>query len=360
MAKFNHFLAGLKVLDLTQYLPGPMASLILADMGAEVLKIEPPSGDEMRQLGPRDKDGCPVFFGAINAGKTTRRMNLKDTAMRAEFLSLVRAAEVLMEGFRPGVMRRLGADWETLRDINPNLIYCSISGYGQNGPLAATAGHDGNYLATAGVLARNGDKAPIYFDPPVADSSGALYAVIAILGALQARRAGASGCHIDLALADVPMPLQLFQVADFGANGTVSDRNQTYLNGGAAYYRVYATADGRHLVLSAVEPKFWRNFCIAADRQDWIARHSDAIPQTELIRELDRYFADLSLADSLARFSGDCMISPVLKLDEALNTDHVRGRGLVRRGGAGDLQALFPAWIDGEPPATRPPLRSAG
>src|SRR5579872_7392970 len=114
MSKLNQFLAGLRVLDLTQYLPGPMASLILADMGAEVLKIEPPSGDEMRQLGPRDIDSNPVFFGAINAGKTTRRMNLKDAVMRAEFIGLVLAADVLMEGFRPGVMRRLGADWETL------------------------------------------------------------------------------------------------------------------------------------------------------------------------------------------------------------------------------------------------------
>ncbi|HLJ43843.1 MAG TPA: CoA transferase, partial [Candidatus Binataceae bacterium] len=207
------------------------------------------------------------------------------------------------------------------------------------------------------VLARNGDTAPTYFDPPVADTSGALYAVIAILGALQARRAGGTGCHIDLALADVPMSLQLFQVADFGANATVPGRNRTYLNGGAAYYRIYATADGRHLVLSAVEPKFWSNFCAAAGRLDWISRHGDPIPQHDLIRELEPYFADLNLADCLARFGGDCMVSPVLELDEALATDHVLERGIVRRAEAGDLQALFPARIDGEPPATRPPLR---
>src|SRR5579862_3151055 len=124
MSRLNHFLSGVRVLDLTQYLPGPMASLFLADMGADVLKIEPPAGDEMRRLGPRDVDGNPVFFAAINAGKTARRMDLKDPAMREEFLALVRGADVLLEGFRPGVMQRLGLDWEMLRKINPRLVLC--------------------------------------------------------------------------------------------------------------------------------------------------------------------------------------------------------------------------------------------
>ena len=361
MSKLNRFLTGLKVLDLTQYLPGPMAGLILADMGAEVIKIEPPAGDEMRRLGPRDAQGNPVFFAAINAGKSTRRMDLKDASIREQFVSLVRDADVLIEGFRPGVMRRLGIGWETLREINPKLVYCSMSGYGQEGPLASIAGHDGNYLAMAGVLARNGDTAPVFFDPPVADTSGALFAVIAILGALQARRAGGGGCHIDLALADIAMPLQLFQVADFGANGTVPGRRETYLNGGTAYYQIYRTADGRHVMLGAVEPKFWATFCGAAGRMEWIARHDEGVPQHDLIRELGSFFATLTFDQCLKRFAGpDCMLSPVLELDEALQTDHVRARGLVRRTANGDLQALFPAQVDGESPAGRPPLRPAG
>lgn len=361
MSKLNHFLKGLKVLDLTQYLPGPMASLFLADMGAEVTKIEPPSGDEMRRLGPRDAQGNSIFFAAINAGKRARYMDLKDSMARREFLALARDADVLIEGFRPGVMRRLGVDWETLQGINPRLIFCSISGYGQNGPLASTAGHDGNYLAMAGVLARNGDAAPVYFDPPVADTSGALFAVIAILGALQARQVGGAGCHIDLALADIAMPLQLFQVADFGARGTVPGRRETYLNGGAAYYQIYRTADDRHVVLGGVEPKFWTAFCTAAGRADWIARHDDTLPQHELIDELRSFFATLSLNRCLERFAGvDCMLSPVLELHEALQTDHLRARDLVRRAAHGELQALFPAQIDSESPASRPPLQSLG
>jgi alpha-methylacyl-CoA racemase len=347
-----------KVLDLSQYLPGPMASLILADMGAEVLKIEPPAGDEMQRLGPRDAEGKPVFYAAINAGKTVRRMDLKDAPTRDAFIALAREADVVIEGFRPGVMDRLGIGWATLRAVNPGLIFCSINGYGNNSPLSAVAGHDGNYLAMAGLLHRNGSAGPMFFDPPIADTSGALYSVVAILGAIHARRTGGRGCHIDLALADVAMPLQLFQVADFGANRTVPGPNETYLNGGAAYYNVYATADRRHVMLGAVEPKFWDAFCHAADRPDWIARHSEPLPQDELNQDVRSYFAALTFQQCLDRFGGsECMVSPVLDLGEALRTDHVRARGLVERAPDGTLQALFPARVDGESPASRLPAR---
>ena len=186
MSRLNQFLNGVKVLDLSQYLPGPMASLVLADMGADVLKIEPPAGDEMQRLGPRDAQGKPVFYAAVNAGKAARRMDLKNPQERDAFIALTRDADVLIEGFRPGVMDRLGIGWDVLRTVNPGLIFCSISGFGENSPLSAVAGHDGNYLAMAGVLHRNGAK---FFDPPIADTSGALYAAVAILGALHARRA---------------------------------------------------------------------------------------------------------------------------------------------------------------------------
>ena len=355
MSRLNQFLNGVKVLDLSQYLPGPMASLVLADMGADVLKIEPPAGDEMQRLGPRDAQGQPVFYAAINAGKAVRRMDLKNSQERDAFMELARDADVVIEGFRPGVMDRLGVGWDTLRAVNSGLIFCSINGYGNNSPLSAVAGHDGNYLAMAGVLHRNGAK---FFDPPIADTSGALYAVIAILGALHARHAGGGGCHIDLALADVAVPLQLFQVADFGANGTVPGPNETYLNGGAAYYNVYATADGRHIMLGSVESKFWAAFCRAANRPDWIARHDEPMPQHELKRNVQAYIGAMTLQQCVDRFgASDCMVSPVLDLGEAMRTDHVRARGLVERAPDGSLQALFPARIDGEAPSTRLPLR---
>jgi alpha-methylacyl-CoA racemase len=327
-------------------------------MGAEVLKIEPPAGDEMQRLGPRDAVGRPVFYTAINAGKTVRRMDLKDDQTRDSFLAMVRKTDVLIEGFRPGVMDRLGIGWNTLRAVNPGLIFCSISGYGENSPLAGAAGHDGNYLALAGVLHRNGNAAPTFFDPPIADTSGALYAAIAILGAIHARRDSGRGCHIDLGLADAAMPLQLFQVADFGVNGTVPGPNETYLNGGAAYYRVYATADRRHVMLGTVESRFWAAFCRAAGRPEWIARHAEPMPQHDLIRDVQSCFAALTSKQCLDRFGGsDCMVSLVLDLGEALATDHVRARGLVRRGSDETLQALFPVRIDGEAPSLRLPPR---
>ena len=361
-SRLGQFLRGVRVLDLSAFLPGPLASLLLADMGAEVLKIEPPGGDAMRALGPRDAAGEPVFHAAVNAGKTVRRMDLKDPAQRDELLRLVPGFDVLIEGFRPGVMARLGLGYEALRALNPGLIYCSLSGYGAAGPRALHAGHDANYLAEAGVLHRNGGADPMFFDPPLADVSGSLFGALAILGALRGRDADGhgdgQGCAIDIGLADTPMPLQLFQVAAYGAVGDMPQRRDTYLNGGAAYYQVYRTRDGRHVAVGAIEPKFWRTFCAAAGRPDWAARQDEALPQHALIAEVAAVLNGWTLAECQARFdSPDCCTSPVLDLGEALAAAQDNGRDLVRRAPDGALQALFPARIDGRPPECRPALR---
>jgi alpha-methylacyl-CoA racemase len=358
MSALNSWLEGVRVLDLSQYLPGPLATLFLADFGADVLKIESPRGDEMRNLGPRDGAGSAIFYESVNAGKTVRRMDLKQQESRDIFLQLVESADILLESFRPGVMARLGLDYATLAARNPRLVYCSLSGYGCGGPMEQAAGHDANYLAQAGILYRNGDEAPVYFDPPVADTTGSLFAVIAILGGLRGRDRTGRGCAIDIGLADVAVPLQIFQVADYGARGYSPSRNETYLNGGAACYRIYATGDGRHIALGAIEDKFWRRFCEAANRPEWIARAAESMPQEPLIADLAEFFALLTLAECVGRFAGaDCCFTPVLTVGEALESEHCRGRGLVRRGNAGDLQPLFPARVNGEPPATRPPAR---
>ena len=358
MSVLNTWLDGVRVLDLSQYLPGPLATLLLADFGADVLKIEPPRGDEMRNLGPRDGAGRAIFYESVNAGKTVRRMDLKQPAAREEFLQLVESADILLESFRPGVMARLGLDYATVTARNPRLVYCSLSGYGCGGPLEQVAGHDANYLAQAGVLYRNGNAAPVYFDPPVADTTGSLFAVIAILGALRGRDRTGRGCAIDIGLADVPVPLQIFQVADYGARGYSPSRNETYLNGGAARYRVYGTRDGRHVALGAIEDKFWRRFCEVADHPEWIARAAEPMPQAALISDLAAFFELFTLTECVARFAAaDCCLTPVLTVGEALESEHCRSRGLVQRSNAGDLQPLFPARINGKPPATRPPAR---
>jgi crotonobetainyl-CoA:carnitine CoA-transferase CaiB-like acyl-CoA transferase len=329
-------------------------------MGASVLKIEPPGGDELQTLGPRDRNGRPIFYNAINAGKATVTMDLKRAEVVAAFFDLIKSTDILIESFRPGAMTRLGLDYETLRKHNPSLIYCSLSGFGATGPLAQVAGHDGNYLGLSGILHRNGSDGPFVFEPPIADTTGSLFAVISILGALNARRRDGKGCKIDLALADVVMPLQLFQIAAFGANGTIPQREGTYLSGGAAYYRVYRTADERHVMLGAVEPKFWRNFCVAADRPEWIGRQMDAIPQRTLIREVADFLGGMSSKQSLDIFEpADCCFSLVLDLAEAIESPHHKMRGLVRYVEHNTLQALFPALIDDEHPIGRSPLRAA-
>lgn len=355
MSRLNSFLQGVKVLDLSRYLPGPLATLLLADMGADVLKVEAPAGDGMRDLGPRDPQGKPLFYNAINAGKSVVRLNLRDEQDRQELLGLVAEADVLIEGFRPGVMARLGLAYDRLKAVNPRLIYCALSGYGATGPMTYAAGHDGNYLAAAGVLHRN---EPALFDPPVADSSGSLFAALTIVGALHGRARDGRGCEIDLSMTDAVMPLQLFRVADYGANGAVPEPASDYLNGGAAYYRHYRTRDGAGMVLGAIEPKFWSAFCTAADKAEWIDRQTDPMPQTALIAELEDYFAGLTREACLERFADvDCCLSPVLDLGEAMTSDQVRQRQLVRAGEEGALQALYPARLDGAPPRLRAAVR---
>jgi crotonobetainyl-CoA:carnitine CoA-transferase CaiB-like acyl-CoA transferase len=359
VSRLNRWLDGVRVLDLTRYRPGPFAAMLLADMGAEVLKIEGPDGDDMQHLGPRDAAGQPIFYPALNGGKKVRRMDLKDGAARNEFLRLAARADVVFESFRPGVMKRLGVGYDTLSRANPRIIYCALSGYGANGPLAMAAGHDANYLALTGILFRNARGTGAYFDPPVADDAGALFAVIAILGALRERERTGRGCEIDMGLADAAWPLQSFQVADFGERGYSPGPEETYLNDGAAWYRAYRTRDGRLVALGSAGGVFWERFCRAAARPEWIARERDPLPQRSLIDELERFFATLSLAECVARFvPADCCFSPVLTLAEGIESEQCRARGLVRRAPSGALQALFPARVDGEPPASRVPLCS--
>jgi crotonobetainyl-CoA:carnitine CoA-transferase CaiB-like acyl-CoA transferase len=358
MSRLNQFLHGIRVLDLTRHLPGPMATLFLADLGAEVLKIEPPAGDEARAMGPRGPDGRSIYFDAANAGKTTRQIDLKDPDGRRELVNLVRTADVLIESFRPGVMTHLGVGSDTLRAANPRLVYCSLNGYGLTGPLAQAAGHDINYLSLAGALFHNDGEIP-FFDPPVADCAGALFAALTLVSALHGRARDGRGCHIDLALADSVMPLQLWHLADLAA-GRPPHPRQRLLNGGAACYRVYDTADGRRVSLGALEPKFWRAFCAAADRPDWEPRHRDALPQTQLIADVAALFSSLTLRQCDERFGrADCCFAPLLDLAEAIESPHARSRGLVHRIPGNGLQALFPAIVDGERPAPRPPVRAA-
>jgi crotonobetainyl-CoA:carnitine CoA-transferase CaiB-like acyl-CoA transferase len=351
MSKLGSFLSGLKVIDVSQYLPGPFTSLLLADMGACVLKIEPPAGDEARRFGACFADGAPAFHEAVNSGKFVASLDLKSEEGRSRFLDLAENADVVIEGYRPGVMKRMGLDYPAIRERNPDIIYCSISGYGQD--RTNPAGHDGNYLAEAGVLDRNGSNEPVLFDPPPADLAGSFFAATAILGALHGRNRGLGGCHIDLALADSIHPLQIRELAEFAVSRISPRRGHSISSGSLARNRVYLTGAGYHVAFCALEPKFWRRFCEKAGRLEWISRMSDPLPQTALALEIANFLLGLS-ATELAPLLDDpdvCM-SRVYTLEEAVSRASASGRGLLLEKDD-RIQALFPARLDGQAPAPR-------
>ncbi|MFP1646739.1 CaiB/BaiF CoA transferase family protein [Pontitalea aquivivens] len=351
MSALNTFLRGIRVLDLSQNLPGPIASLFLSDMGASVLKIEPPGGDDARRFGTVAGEGSSAIHQAVNAGKHICRLDLKSDGGRREMLQLVENADVLIEGYRPGVMRRLGLEYSFIRQRNPSIIYCSISGYGQH--RENPAGHDANYLAEAGVLARNGFYGPSMFDPPVADCGGAMFAMTAILGALVSRAKTGEGCHLDLALADSVHPLQIGAIAEFSATGQEPTVSGSLAGGALARNRIYKTAHGFDVVLCAIEPKFWQRFCDVAARPEWVDRMSDALPQTDLSAEVSEFFLGLQEVE-LARLidDPDLCLSRINTLTEAMQRALASGRGLVVEK-RGVLQPLFPVLIDGQRPAAR-------
>ena len=353
------FLGGLKVLDLSRHLPGPLASLLLVDLGASVIKIEPPAGDEMRVIGPIGERGLSIYFEAVNAGKVSLKLDLRNEADTARFLALVDEADILLESFRPGTLDRLGLGAAMLTSRNPRLIYCGLSGFGMNGPRRDQAGHDNNYLSLTGVLAGTGlADQPVFFDPPVADVTGSMMATIAMLGAVNKRARDGKGCVLDLALADSVMPLVSFPLAGLDAGRGAPVREAELLNGGAARYRVYRCADGQFVTLGAVEPKFWTAFCGAAGRPEWLPHFDDPLPQTSLIAEVTDFFSGLTRDQAIARLEpADCCFAPVLTLDQAVETEQLKARGLVRRGEDGNWQALFPGQVDGEAPAIRRPWR---
>lgn len=360
MSRLRGFLAGIKVLDLSRHLPGPLATLILADLGAEVLKIEPPAGDEMRWIG--GEPGQPsAYFRAVNAGKATCTLDLRTDEGRAALEEMVAGADVLVESFRPGIMARLGLAPERLRSLNPRLVICALSGFGQSGPQRDRAGHDVNYLALTGLLAAMtppGRLAEVRY-PPMADVSASFMAAIAILGALQGRSRTGEGAAIDLALADAAFPQFVFTMADLGRVDEAGSVG-ALLGGGAAYYDTYPVQDGT-VTLGAIEPKFWQAFCAAASRPDWLARQGEPMPQTALRADIAAMFAAMTLADASARFEpADCCFAPVIPLSAAIESGHVAERGLVRTGPDGVPQVLFPALVDGETPPLRPPLRELG
>jgi crotonobetainyl-CoA:carnitine CoA-transferase CaiB-like acyl-CoA transferase len=345
-------LSGIRVLDLSQYIPGPFATLMLADFGAEVVKIEPPAGDPMRTFGPLEADGTTPFYKSLNAGKVVVRLDLKADEGRGQLERLVSGADVLLESFRPGTLERLGFGPDRLRALNPRLIHCAVSGFGQTGPWRLRAGHDLTYVALTGGLSRLGVEAsPVIPFPPLADHAGAMQAVTAILAALVRRGRTGQGAYLDVSLQESALSWQYLAL---GAGGRDLGRGKDLLNGGAAFYRIYRTQDGRFLAVAPIETKFWHSFCQAAGRPDLIPRHTEPLPQTSLIAELEALLAQRTLAEWVRVFEpADCCVEPVLEPAEVFGQNHAEERGFLQSDG----QVLLPVLLDGVGRPPREPFR---
>jgi crotonobetainyl-CoA:carnitine CoA-transferase CaiB-like acyl-CoA transferase len=328
-------LDGVRVLDLTRLLPGAYCSLLLADMGADVVKVEPPgAGDYMRWYPPLI-DGQSVLFNALNRNKRSLVINLKSEAGRDLFKEMVREADVVVEGNRPGVMERLGLGWPVLREINPRLVMCAITGYGQTGPWAQRAGHDLNYMAVAGALSLNAraGEAPHPLAVQVADiGGGGQGAALAILGALLEVARGGSGRFLDVSMTDGAFTWLAVPLSQVRAEGQTIPRGQHRLTGRYACYGVYECADGRFMSVGALEPKFWRALCEALERPDLIEQqYIEGEAQERLRSELTSLFAGRPRAEWEERLAGlEVCCEPVLELDEVARHPQIESRQLVR------------------------------
>ena len=329
-------LTGLRVLDLSRLLPGGFCSLLLADLGADVLKVEDTGmGDYVRWSPPyhegAEDSAKSALFLALNRGKRSIRLNLKEDAGREVLLRLVREHDVLLESFRPGVMERLGVGYERLREENPGLVYCAITGYGQDGPYTARSGHDMNYLGLNGLLGLTGDAGgpPVQSAGQIADlGGGALMGAVGILAALRERERSGEGQLVDVSMFDGSLSWLALVAAKYLCEGPVPARGELELAGRFLCYRPYACRDG-WVTLGALEPKFWQAWCRGVEREDLIEHQFDP-PGSDAHAEVERIFLERSRAD-WHEFAErhDCCLEPVLGLDEALDSELVRAREMV-------------------------------
>jgi crotonobetainyl-CoA:carnitine CoA-transferase CaiB-like acyl-CoA transferase len=345
-------LEGVRVLDLSRLLPGGFCSLMLADFGAEVLKVEDTGmGDYVRWSVPRYEGAAEsansALFLALNRNKRSIRVNLREEGGREVLLRLAREYDVLLESFRPGVLDRLGVGYERLRQRNPGLVYCAISGYGQDGPFRDRSGHDLNYIGLVGLLALTGDRGgpPVQPGGQIADiGGGGLMAAFGILTALRERDRSGEGQFVDVSMADGSLSWLGLVAARYLCDGTAPRRGDPELAGRLICYRPYACADG-WVTLGALEPKFWQEFCRGVGREDLIDRQFEP-PGSEAHAEVERIFLERTREQWRAFASEhDCCLEPVMELDEALESELVRAREMVvelQQPGAGAVRQLGP------------------
>jgi crotonobetainyl-CoA:carnitine CoA-transferase CaiB-like acyl-CoA transferase len=316
-------LRNLKCLDLSRQLPGPFCSMLLADLGVDVLVVASPN------------DAMGIGIPLVQRNKRSMTLNLKHPDGRKVFTQLVEGADIILEGFRPGVSDRLGIDYASMAKLNPRIVYCSISGYGQDGPYRDKVGHDINYLGYAGVLGVSGmsGNPPTIMPVQVADiGGGALMAVVGILAALMARVDSGKGQFVDISMMDGSLSWNAFHTLMYFARGSQPPRGATQLTGHNPCYAVYETKDGKYVTVGALEPHFWRNLCEQLGVPDFIPdQFNDGERREEMFRVLRTKFKEKTQAEWLQQLDKvDICFGPVNDVGEALSDPQVRARGLVK------------------------------
>jgi crotonobetainyl-CoA:carnitine CoA-transferase CaiB-like acyl-CoA transferase len=324
--------SNLKVLDLSRLLPGPYCTMLLGDMGAEVIKIEDPFlGDYFRNWQPL-KNKNSVFFIAVNRNKKSVTLNLKTEKGKEIFYKLVKDADIVVESFRPGVAKKLGVDFDTLKSIKDDIIYCSITGYGQNTVLSKKAGHDLNYLALSGILSLSGcrNKKPAVLGIQIADMAGAIIGIIGILTALYNREKGVKAQYIDAAMLDGLFSFLSMVGGKYFSDNLIPDIADNLFNGGFACYNIYETKDNRFFTVAAIEDKFWNRFCEVIEKDEWKKLNTVEEEQGRLIDELTDIFKQKTFDEWKKIFENeDICVEPVLNLEESFNQSYVKDREIT-------------------------------
>ncbi|MDO8692366.1 MAG: CaiB/BaiF CoA-transferase family protein [Dehalococcoidia bacterium] len=326
-------LEGVRVLDATKLLPGGYCTLLLADLGAEVIRVEDPAELDNSRWGPDLVRQDRAYYQTLHRNKKSIVLDLKKPQGRELLLRLAGTADIFLESYRPGVMDRLGIAYADLQAVNPRIIYCSISGYGQEGPYRDRVGHDINYLALGGVLATTGESGgpPVIPGVQVADiGAAAMFAAVAVLAALHGREQTGLGRYIDLAMLDGVVSFLQVAAAEYLGLGRSQRRGQMWLSGKWACYTVYRTRNGGYLSLGALEPKFWSRFCIALGLEDLVQHQYVEERQDELRSRVQAVLLERTRQEWVDFLSGlDICCEPVLEVEEALEHPQVRCRGLV-------------------------------
>jgi crotonobetainyl-CoA:carnitine CoA-transferase CaiB-like acyl-CoA transferase len=326
-------LAGVKVIDLSLLLPGPLCSMYLGDMGAEIIKIENPRAYDGTRAMVKSDRGLPGLFFMTNRNKKAITLNLKKEKSKEILFKLLENADILLEGFRPDALDEMGFGYDALREKFPRLIYCGISGYGTSGPYKDWAGHDGNYLALSGVLDQLGGKdKPTLAGFQLADiGGGTLTAVAAILAALYSREKTGKGQKIDVSMMESSLQFISLYAGIYLSTGKLPERGNELLSGKLANYNIYKTKEGRFVFLGALEERFFRTFLRQIGKEHLLIEGKNLEELAEELKEtLEDYFSLKSFADLKPLFeNSDCCLTPIKNLSEVLQDPHLLERGSV-------------------------------